>query len=94
MTAAETSLRDTGAMADPRAFEYDLIQALAYELANARRDHTVLSGRYGGAHPEAIKADAVVWALTTRDQRRSPPRQIGDLSPVLLPPVGGFPHPS
>jgi len=65
VTATETSLRDTGSMADPQAFEYNLIQALAYELANARRDHTVLSGRYGGGHPEAIKADAVVWALTT-----------------------------
>lgn len=65
VTVAEASLRDTGVMANPRNFKDELIQALSYELANARRDHATLSVHYGDLHPQALKASAVVSALTT-----------------------------
>jgi len=61
---AEASLRDSLAVANPEAFERDLISALSYELANARQDRTALSARYGEGHPETLKADAVVMSLT------------------------------
>jgi hypothetical protein len=62
--AAEISLRDSLQLANPQTFERELISALSYELANARQDRTALSTRYGEGHPEAMKADAVVMALT------------------------------
>lgn len=62
--AAVTSLRESALLADPQTFEGDLIEALSYQLANARQDLAVLSTRYGPAHPEFKKADGVVLALT------------------------------
>ncbi len=62
--ATVTSLRESGLLADPQTFEGDLVEALCYQLANARKDVAILSTRYGPAHPEFKKADGVVLALT------------------------------
>ena len=62
--AAVASLRESGEHADPQTFERDLIEALSYQLANARRDLAVLSTSYGENHPEVARTDGVVLALT------------------------------
>jgi hypothetical protein len=63
------SLRDTGLLADPEEFEGNLIRALSDQLANARRDHALLVAHHGETHPEAVKAEGVVFALTTAINR-------------------------
>jgi uncharacterized protein involved in exopolysaccharide biosynthesis len=62
--AAVSSLREGGLLADPQTFERNLIEALSYQLANARHDLAILSTRYGESHPEVAKTDGVVLALT------------------------------
>lgn len=64
ISSAQTSLRDSAALASGPEFEHDLIAALSDELADARRDRAVLAMRNGDQHPELVKADAVVTALT------------------------------
>lgn len=62
--AAVASLRESGEHADPQTFERNLIEALSYQLANARRDLAVLSTSFGERHPEVARTDGVVLALT------------------------------
>jgi uncharacterized protein involved in exopolysaccharide biosynthesis len=62
--AAASSLRESGLLADPQTFERNLVEALSYQLANARHDVSVLSALYGENHPEVAKTDGVVLALT------------------------------
>lgn len=63
------SLRDTGLLADPKDFDGNLIGALSDQLANARRDHALLVAHHGESHPEAVKAEGVVSALTAAINR-------------------------
>ena len=62
--AAVSSLRESGQLADPQTFERNLIEALSYQLANARHDLALLTTRHGEGHPEVVKTDGVVLALT------------------------------
>jgi len=64
ISAGQASLRDSAMQSSGPEFEHDLIASLSDELADARRDRAVLAMRYGGQHPELMKADAVVTALT------------------------------
>jgi hypothetical protein len=64
ITSAQASLRDNSMLASEPEFEHELIWALSNELADARRDRAVAAVRYGAQHPELVKADAVVAALT------------------------------
>jgi uncharacterized protein involved in exopolysaccharide biosynthesis len=63
--AAEMSLRDAGLASDPEHFHRDLIHALSNELASARRESRELAVRYGVRHPEMLRAETVVTALTS-----------------------------
>ena len=63
--AAETALRHAGLAADPGRFHRDLIHALSDELANARQESRELAISYGARHPEMLRAEAAVIALTS-----------------------------
>jgi uncharacterized protein involved in exopolysaccharide biosynthesis len=60
--ATQAMLRASGS--DIPDFQHDLIEALSYELADARRERTALSISLGHDHPTVRSADAVVLALT------------------------------
>ena len=62
--AAESTLRDSGLAADPERFHRDLIFALSNELADARQESRELATRYGATHPDMLRAETVVTALT------------------------------
>jgi uncharacterized protein involved in exopolysaccharide biosynthesis len=63
--AAEMSLRNAGLAADPEHFHRDLIHALSDELASARKENRELAARYGAGHPEMLRTETVVAALTS-----------------------------
>jgi uncharacterized protein involved in exopolysaccharide biosynthesis len=63
--AAESALRDAGLAADPAHFHRDLIRALSTELADARQKSRELATLYGDRHPEMLRAETVVSALTS-----------------------------
>ena len=59
------ALRDAGMAGDPARFHRDLIRALSNELADARQESRELEARYGARHPEMLRAETVVTALTS-----------------------------
>jgi hypothetical protein len=62
--ATETALRDLAFADDAVATRRDLIYALTDELSDALSDREQISARHDDAHPERVKADAVVLGLT------------------------------
>ncbi|MDP3492442.1 MAG: hypothetical protein Q8R82_04970 [Hyphomonadaceae bacterium] len=67
--ATEAALRDLAFSDDVAATRRDLIYALSDELSDALADREQASTRLDAAHPELVKADAVVTGLTAAINR-------------------------
>lgn len=63
LKSAQASLVASGTAASPD-FQNDLVDALRYEMAVARRENAELAMRYGESHLEMKKSAAGIAALT------------------------------
>lgn len=63
LKSAQASLVASGTAASPD-FQNDLVDALTYEMAVARRENAELAMRYGENHLEMKKSSAGIAALT------------------------------
>lgn len=63
LKATQESLMKSGAAASS-SFDGHLVDTLTHQLAQAQSRKAGLALRYGAAHPEMMKCDAVIHALT------------------------------